>query len=289
MHIPAKLRAFAKQADAQTWLTALPATVALLARKWNLKVGDAYASCGVSYAAPATQVDQAGQPVVLKVQWPHEECRFEADALKAWGGHGAVALLASDAQHHAMLLERCEPGQHLAATPNIDAIGVMIELLPQLWITTRHPFKLLRDEALSWQASLHAGWQANPASCDKALVDAACAMINELADSQGQQVLVHQDLHGDNVLAATRSPWLAIDPKPLVGEREFGLSPIIRSVEFGATKTDLLYRLDRLTEAFSLDRKRVCGWALAQAMAWSFSSENAAQQHQLARWLLATR
>src|SRR5215475_7700941 len=28
------------------------------------------------------------------------------------------------------------------------------------------------------------------------------------------QVLVHQDLHGDNVLAAEREPWLVIDPKP---------------------------------------------------------------------------
>ena len=49
-------------------------------------------------------------------------------------------------------------------------------------------------------------------------------MISELASSQAEQVLVHQDLHGDNILAAERRPWLVIDPKPLLAEREFSLA-----------------------------------------------------------------
>ena len=48
-----------------------------------------------------------------------------------------------------------------------------------------------------------------------------CSTLEELAPTQGEQVLLHQDLHADNVLAAQREPWLVIDPKPLVGEREF--------------------------------------------------------------------
>ena len=59
-------------------------------------------------------------------------------------------------------------------------------------------------------------------------------------------MLVHQDLHGDNVLAAQREPWLVIDPKPLAGEREFAVAPIVRSAELGHSKRDVLYRLDRL-------------------------------------------
>lgn len=47
------------------------------------------------------------------------------------------------------------------------------------------------------------------------------------------QVLLHQDLHADNVLRAGREPWLVIDPKPLTGEREFGVAPIVRSFELG--------------------------------------------------------
>jgi streptomycin 6-kinase len=51
-------------------------------------------------------------------------------------------------------------------------------------------------------------------------------------------VLLHQDLHADNVLAAQREPWLTIDPKPLSGEREFGVTALVRafdSARHGAT------------------------------------------------------
>ena len=72
------------------------------------------------------------------------------------------------------------------------------------------------------------------------------AYIRELAPTQGEQVLVNQDLHGENVLAAEREPWLVIDPKPLAGEREFSVASIVRSSELGHSKRDVLYRLDRL-------------------------------------------
>ena len=77
-------------------------------------------------------------------------------------------------------------------------------------------------------------------------------------------MLVHQDLHGDNVLAAQREPWLVIDPKPLAGEREFSVAPIVRSFELGHSKRDVLYRLDRLCGDLELDRDRALGWTIAQ-------------------------
>ena len=66
-------------------------------------------------------------------------------------------------------------------------------------------------------------------------------LARELAGTQGELVLVHQDLHGENVLAAEREPWLVIDPKPLAAEREFAVAPIVRSVELGDSKRDALF------------------------------------------------
>ena len=63
---------------------------------------------------------------------------------------------------------------------------------------------------------------------ERELADMGGTLAAELAQSQGEQVVLHQDLHGGNVLRAERSPWLAIDPKPLVGEREFDLASLIR-------------------------------------------------------------
>src|SRR5437016_12820306 len=60
-----------------------------------------------------------GSPAVLKVQFPHRESEHEAEALLRWNGQGAVRLFAHDPIHRALLLERCEPGDHLS-TVNAD-------------------------------------------------------------------------------------------------------------------------------------------------------------------------
>ena len=104
----------------------------------------------------------------------------------------------------------------------------------------------------------------------------------------GEQVLLHQDLHSGNVLRARREPWLVIDPKPLVGEREFGVVAAVRGSSLGRGDAALRYRLDRLTAELGLDRERVLGWALGQTLAWGF--ENGAVlpgQVEIARWVLA--
>ena len=103
------------------------------------------------------------------------------------------------------------------------------------------------------------------------------------------QVLLHQDLHGHNVLAAEREPWLVIDPKPLVGEREFAVAPIVRSLELGERRRDVLHRFDRLTAELGLDRERARGWTIAQTVAWTPEADaDAAWHFQLARWMLET-
>jgi streptomycin 6-kinase len=172
-----------------------------------------------------------------------------------------------------MLLERCEPGTYLSALGRDAALDVMVELLPRLWKpASAPPFRTLADEAAWWCEDMPG---------EPALRDAAIGVLRELADSQGEQVLLHQDLHADNVLRAEREPWLVIDPKPLAGEREFGIAALVRGGELGDGVRNIRHRLDRLTSELGLDRERAWGWALGQTLAW----ENVEQ----ARWLLQAR
>jgi streptomycin 6-kinase len=106
--------------------------------------------------------------------------------------------------------------------------------------------------------------------------------IEDLAPTQPERVLVHQDLHGDNVIAAAREPWLVIDPKPLVGERAFALAPVIRSYEFGHSPEQVIHRLDTLSERLGVDRERARRWAIAQTVAWCDDQRHA----DAAGWLL---
>ena len=109
--------------------------------------------------------------------------------------------------------------------------------------------------------------------------------MSGLAPSQGEQVLVNQDLHAGNVLSAEREPWLVIDPKPLLGEREFSAAPIVRGSELGHGRRQVLRRLDRLTSELGLDRERARGWVIGQTIAWDVDEEPGPGV-EVVRWLL---
>jgi streptomycin 6-kinase len=284
MQIPDSLVWLWRSDAGKLWITSLPRIVSELTQQWDLRLTGTQFAGNVSYVVSATRGDRS---LVLKVQWPHDECRYEAEALRVWDGAGAVQLLAHDPARHALLLERCVPGTPLAGAADVDPLAVLIELLPRLWKPVGKPFRPLSEEAQAWAATLYADWEAAGKPCERKLIDATAAFLAELANDQGEQVLVHQDLHGGNVLAAEREPWLVIDPKPLAAERAFSLAPIIRSFEFGHSQAAVTYRLDRLTAELGLDRQRVCQWTIAQTVVWGFDSGYAARHYETARWLLA--
>jgi streptomycin 6-kinase len=99
--------------------------------------------------------------------------------------------------------------------------------------------------------------------------------------------LLHQDLHTDNVLAAEREPWLAIDPKPLRGEREFSVAPIVRDYVLGHSQRDVVRRLERLTSELDLDRDRARWWTIGQTVAWMFESSHMHVHAETVQWLRA--
>src|SRR5262249_13830104 len=151
-----------------------------LVERWQLTVGDEYPPGAAGRVFRVERAD--GTPAVLKISVPHREAEQEADALERWNGEGAVRLLERDDACHALLLERCEPGAFLSESP--DALDVLIGLLPRLW-TKADGFHTLADEAEWWiEEDLRSA----------RLGDLAAGLLRELVPSQGEQVLVHQDL-----------------------------------------------------------------------------------------------
>jgi len=282
--LPSRLNCLEASPEGRDWLRKLPSAIDCCLGRWALRLDRPYEQSNVSIVFPATAAD--GSTAVLKIQFPHAESKFEAEALRRWGGDGAVRLLDSDATLHALLLERCEPGDHLSTVNTDAALEVLAEILPRLWIDADEPFTSLREEAASWAQQLPSSWERAGRPFEVELLDVALGALAALPESQGRQVLVHQDLHGDNVLRATREPWLVIDPKPLVGEREFSLAPIIRAYEFGHSRECVVACLDKLTNDLGLDRERARLWSLAQTLAWGFEGDHVLERHvETARWL----
>jgi len=202
---------------------------------------------------------------VLKVNFPDEESEHDAHALDRWDGVGAARLLDRDDAVRAMLVERLRPGTQLWTVPDDEATELAAGVLEQLWVPAGEPFRQLADVAARWAEELPA------TSMDPRLVDEAVSFIREAGPTQRESVLMHQDFHGGNVLLSERG-WLAIDPKPLVGEREFDVASLIRDRR-PTTKAAMERRLDYLVDRLDLDRERTRGWAIAHALAWNGDSE----------------
>jgi streptomycin 6-kinase len=255
----------------EAWLERVPELVRECLERWDLRLGEPYPAGAAGYAAGVELAD--GTRAVLKLSYPHRESEHEAAALELYAGEGAVRFFASDPDRHAMLIERCEPGTPVWEIGEEAALDVIVGLFPRLWKPAGEPFRLLAEEAAWWLEELPSEWEAAGRPFERFLLDAGLDALRELPSSQGELVLVNQDLHGDNVLAAQREPWLVIDPKPLLGEREFGLAPVVRSFELGDTRRDVLYRLDRLSSELGLDRERARWWTIGQTLAWGVNSQ----------------
>ena len=98
----------------------------------------------------------------------------------------------------------------------------------------------------------------------------AKALFEKLLLSEGEPLLLHGDLHQENILSAGRRTWLAIDPKGVVGEAAHDTAALLRNpvgaLDAPDPKRLLERRLDVLSGELGLGRARVRGWGLARAV-----------------------
>jgi streptomycin 6-kinase len=282
--IPQRLLSLGATVDGRDWLERLPGYVEGCVTDWSLQLGPPFTVASESLVMPATRPD--GSPVVLKISYRGRENEHEWAALAHWDGDGAIKLLDHDPDRGALLLERAIPGTPLSAAGLETALEVLTDLLPRLWRPAGRPFRTLSDEAACWANDLPGEWDRAGRPYEPKLLDDALATLHELSATQGELVLVHQDLHAGNVLQAQRGPWLAIDPKPLLAERAFSLAPVVRGGELGHSRSAVLLRLDRLSNALGLDRERARRWTVAQTLAWAIEGDQVLQRHlEVCRWL----
>ena len=271
MTIPASLDWWRQVPGGPEWLDRLPLLVAGCARQWRLEIGEPLTGSNVSLVLRVS-VDQT--PAILKVNFPSPESEYEAAALTRWGGDGAVRLIAHDAERRALLIERCEPGTRLwDLDDDEEATAIAAVVLRGLRRPPSEgdPFELLSTAAARWADELPHGWEANGRPFAHELLDAAVTACRELGGETSDATLLHQDLHGGNVLLSERG-WLAIDPKPLVGDPAFDGASLLRDRRWllgqGGEAARIRRRLDILSEVLELDRERLRRWAVVHALAW---------------------
>ena len=265
--LPAGLRAQATLgADWAAWLDRLPRRLRDVLDEWALEVdgGPLHGACSV--VVPVRT--EAGEPAVLKVAFDgDEESLHEALALRHWHGDGAVRLMRADPRRRALLLERLHP-RDLTSVGETEACETVAALyarlhvaaLPQLAPVTAYVGRWLDDLAgLGRDAPIPHRYVEQALSLGRDLV----------ADPASVGRVVHGDLHYENVLAADREPWLAIDPKPMSGDPHYEPAPMLwnrwmENAERGGEREDVRRRFFTLVDAAGLDEDRARDWVVVR-------------------------
>jgi streptomycin 6-kinase len=261
------------------WIAELPAIVADLADQWSLEVGEPFQPGGqCSWTAPAS--GPSGDYLVLKVAFPFPsgEERDEAQGLRVWDGDGTVRLRAAlEAESaRALLIEGCLPGTPLGeALPEPQQDEVVASLLGRLWAQPpgSYEFRPLAEMCANWADEFEDEYAAACGSdrIDPGLAQAGISLFRELPTSAVRQVLLCTDLHGGNILAARREPWLVIDPKPYFGDPAYDVLQHMLNCD-DRLAADPAGLADRMAELAGLERRRVRQWLFARSVQESVGS-----------------
>ena len=253
------------------WDATAAELVGTMLDRWHLTAGEPYVG---GEAASVLRVTTAeGSPAVLKVGFPHLEAIWEAVALESWGQPLAPRVLRQDAWTWALLLERVEPGVPLskAGLPDDQALAAAAELYRAVSSRPVPPgVATLPDIMTVYLANAHARraeQSAHLARLDAAaLLDRGLAEVEALAATDGAGAFLHGDFNPGNVLSSGWG-WMVIDPKPMVGDPEFDLFPLLEQLGTPLARS----HPHEVIEQHLLEVTRIVGCDAARTARWCFA------------------
>lgn len=229
-------------------------------QRWRLVADGAPIETPTSNLLP---VAMGGEPAMLKLLKPSSDEGPGIAALRWFAGNGAVRVIAAEGD--ALVMERALGRRSLTAMAvgggDEDAIRIIAGVARALHAPRPEPTPELPTLARRFRALFEAGPQ-HP-------VLARCAAsARRLVETSEECVVLHGDLHHENVLDSPRG-WLAIDPKGVAGERAYEAANLFLNptgVERLVLDPERALRLSAiLSQELALDPARVLGFAFAHA------------------------
>ncbi|MFM8454769.1 MAG: aminoglycoside phosphotransferase family protein [Gammaproteobacteria bacterium] len=255
----------------KAWLNELPELVSATSSKLDLRDLQEVTNLTYNYVLSGFQGDN---PIILKLGLDNAGLKREALALKCFAGCGAVKVLAED--NGILLLERAVPGTSLKSyfpdreQESIEIACVVIKKLHQASIPVSHNFPHIKD----WFTALDKDWNIPNHYLQKVR-----KLRDELLQTSETDVLLHGDLHHDNILQNGEG-WLVIDPKGVIGEPAYEVAAFIRNpipelLNHADAPNIIHNRVTRFAELFELQPQRILDWCFVQAvLSWVWALED---------------
>lgn len=253
----------------EKWLNDLPKLIRKYEEQWDLKILSPFI-LSYNYVAPAKT--KTGEDIVFKLSFPHnDEFPKEVKALELFNGEGAVRVLRKDLENGAVLLERPEPGSRLRETgSDIKQVSVAAAVMKKIHKPTPKGFDNFFPTIADWAKAFDRyrdRFSKNEGPVPRRMFDKAEAIFK---NSKNQNYLLHGDIHSDNILLSQRG-WLLIDPKGVIGEKEFELGAFLRNPIYDCPrgsnyKEVTKNRITQFSQELGFDKKRILEWAFACAV-----------------------
>lgn len=225
---------------------------------------------GLPFQTPTSALQRVriknGAFAFLKVALCEEE-RRGATLLRWWNGEGAVQVLAL--HRNTVLLEGACGGLSLtqmAQTGEDDeASRILCQVAARLHSRVAADSPGRMPQLIPLSQCFHS--LALAAATQGGIFQGLSAIAGSLLATQQQIVILHGDLHHENVLDAGARGWLCIDPKGYLGERGFDHANIFCNPDYPtATKPERFERrVTVVAETAQLERHRLLSWIAAWA------------------------
>jgi streptomycin 6-kinase len=265
---------------AERWFKQLPELLERFQQSWYIHLLEPVPN--LSYNLVYFAKDQNdGSKVIFKAGIPTPDLENEIRTLQYFAGQGCIELLRYDLAAGVMLLEQAIPGGTLENLTmqglddqSIYACADIIRTLHAPVVITPDLRKLTKlSVRLNEYQEVRAIINANPnkyTEFDVEYFDYAEKLFAELSATTTESVVLHGDLHHYNILSASRNPWLAIDPKGIIGDpvfeiAAFMINPLPQIVTLPNLKNLLIRRIDLFHDLLGFPKQRILDWCIAHA------------------------
>ena len=252
-----------REGDAgRDWLESLAERFMHLMQLWQLEPDGELVAHSLSVVVP---VRQAATPMILKFAWPDEAAKYEALALKFWQGRGAVHCLSYHESYAALLLERLNCRRSLEMLAVDQALDIAADLYLRLCLPSPDCWPRQENKVETMLLKMQTHWASLGTPFPRQYLDKALTLA--LANIKPEiPVLLNYDLHQGNVLGSSREPWLVIDPKVLLADKEYGVAQLFWYHLDIQDRPLILGRLDRFIERSGLEPHKTYAWTFIRCL-----------------------
>lgn len=254
------------------WLDTLPHLIAQAATTYDLSNLTPLKNLNHHYVLSGFKKDQ---PIILKLGLDYDGFKREAAALRAFSKWGAIQIFSEN--NGVLLQKRAIPGISLKAyfpEKENEAISAATHIIKRLHTAPIPPTHTFFPHIKEWLAALDKEWNIPMSYLQKAR-----QLRDYLLKTSGKDILLHGDLHHDNILK-NGDHWIVIDPKGVIGESAYEATVFIRNpIPDLCAHKDLLpiilRRIGCFAKIHDVSEHRILKWCFVQSiLAWIWALED---------------